>query len=109
MEIAASIQGSLICEPEVTCDFARVTGRTVSSKEVGGDFFDAHVSPDAVTVIVADVSGKGISAALLASDPRNVLRADLHRYQPRGSDRVDTSISVRSWSRTEGHNADGGP
>ncbi len=67
MEIAASIQRSLICEPEVTCDFARVTGRTVSSKEVGGDFFDAHVSPDAVTVIVADVSGKGISAALLAS------------------------------------------
>jgi sigma-B regulation protein RsbU (phosphoserine phosphatase) len=67
MEIAASIQRSLISETEVNCDFARVSGRTMQCKEVGGDFFDVQVSADAVTVIVADVSGKGISAALLAS------------------------------------------
>jgi serine phosphatase RsbU (regulator of sigma subunit)/pSer/pThr/pTyr-binding forkhead associated (FHA) protein len=67
MEIAASIQRSLISESEVQCDFARVRGRSIPCKEVGGDFFDVFVGPDAVTVIVADVSGKGISAALLAS------------------------------------------
>ena len=67
MEIAASIQRSLSSESEVQCGFARVRGRTISCKEVGGDFFDILVSPQAVTVIVADVSGKGISAALLAS------------------------------------------
>ena len=67
MEIAASIQRSLISEHEVQCDFARVNGRSLPCKEVGGDFFDVHVSADAVTVIVADVSGKGISAAVLAS------------------------------------------
>jgi serine phosphatase RsbU (regulator of sigma subunit)/pSer/pThr/pTyr-binding forkhead associated (FHA) protein len=67
MEIASAIQRSLIAEPEVQCDFARVSGRSIPCREVGGDFFDVCVSPGGVTVIVADVSGKGISAALLAS------------------------------------------
>lgn len=67
MEIAASIQRSLISESEMACDFARVSGRSIPCKEVGGDFFDAFISPDAATIVVADVSGKGVSAALLAS------------------------------------------
>lgn len=66
LEIAARIQRSLSSEAEVLCDLARVAGRTLPCKEVGGDFFDVQVSPEAVTVIVGDVSGKGISAALLA-------------------------------------------
>src|SRR5262249_47054331 len=44
-----------------------VNGRSIPCREVGGDFFDVCVSPEAVTVIVADVSGKGVSAAVLAS------------------------------------------
>lgn len=35
--------------------------------EVGGDFFDFHERPDGVSWLVADVSGKGISAALVVS------------------------------------------
>jgi phosphoserine phosphatase RsbU/P len=67
MEIAASIQRSLISESEMACDFARISGRSIPCKEVGGDFFDAFITPGAATIVVADVSGKGISAALLAS------------------------------------------
>jgi serine phosphatase RsbU (regulator of sigma subunit)/pSer/pThr/pTyr-binding forkhead associated (FHA) protein len=67
MEIAASIQRSLIAEPEVRCEFARVRGRTIPCRKVGGDVFEVLVSPQAVTAMVADVSGKGIGAALLAS------------------------------------------
>ena len=67
MEIAASIQRSLTSEAEFQSDFALVRGRSIPCREVGGDFFDVHVGPEAVTVIVVDVSGKGISAALLAS------------------------------------------
>ena len=67
MEIAASIQRRLISETEVNCDFARVRGQSIPCKEVGGDFFDVHRTDNAVTVILADVSGKGVSAALLAS------------------------------------------
>jgi len=82
MEIAASIQRSLICEPEVRCDFARVNGRSLPCKEVGGDFFDAHVSLDAVTVIVADISGKGISAALMASVIHGMFYAQISTGTP---------------------------
>lgn len=67
MEIAASIQRSLTSEAEFQSDFALVRGRSVQCREVGGDFFDVHVGTEAVTAIVVDVSGKGISAALLAS------------------------------------------
>jgi phosphoserine phosphatase RsbU/P len=82
MEIAASIQRSLICEPEVQCDFARVSGRSVPCKEVGGDFFDVHVSSNAVTVIVADISGKGISAALMASVIHGMFYAQISTGTP---------------------------
>ncbi len=67
MEIAASIQRSLVSMPAAGSDFARVFAETIPCREVGGDFFDVDVTPDMITVIVADVSGKGISAALLAS------------------------------------------
>lgn len=93
MEIAASIQRSLISENEVQCDFARVKGRSLPCKEVGGDFFDVHVSPDAVTVIVADVSGKGISAALLASVIHGMFYAQLSS----GTDLVEIVASVNKF------------
>lgn len=67
MAIAASIQRSLISRSEVTCEIGWAKGHSIPCKEIGGDFFDIHVSPEALTAIVVDVSGKGISAALLAS------------------------------------------
>jgi serine phosphatase RsbU (regulator of sigma subunit) len=66
LEIAASIQRSLISESKMQCDFAWINGRSIPCMEIGGDFFDAFSTPQATTIVVADVSGKGISAALLA-------------------------------------------
>lgn len=93
MEIAATIQRSLISESNVQSDFARVNGRSIPCKEVGGDFFDVHVSADAVTVIVADVSGKGISAALLASMIHGMFYAQLSS----GTDVVETVASINKF------------
>ena len=67
MAIAASIQRSLIARSEVTSNIGWAKGHSTPCREIGGDFFNIHVSPDALTAIVVDVSGKGISAALLAS------------------------------------------
>ncbi|HEY3768834.1 MAG TPA: SpoIIE family protein phosphatase [Candidatus Angelobacter sp.] len=67
MEIAASIQRSLVSTSEAGSDFARVVAQSEPCREVGGDFFDVDIAENTVTVIVADVSGKGVSAALLAS------------------------------------------
>ncbi len=67
LTIAASIQQRLmeVKIPEVP--FARLRGKNLSCKEIGGDFFDAVNTKEGLAVVLADVSGKGVSAALLAS------------------------------------------
>jgi len=46
----------------------RAVGSSIASRQVGGDYFDVRqVSPDSYACIIADVSGKGVSAALLAA------------------------------------------
>src|SRR5262245_35826386 len=100
MDIAASIQRSLIGESEIQCDFARATGRSIPCQEVGGDFFDVCVLPDALTAIVVDVSGKGISAALLAS----IIHGMFHAQISSGTRLLDAVIAVNKFlcSRVRG-------
>jgi len=90
MEIAASIQRSLISGTVMENDFVRVNACSIPCREVGGDFYDVHVMPDVLTVIVADVSGKGISAALLAS----VIHGMFYAQMTSGSTLVDAVASV---------------
>lgn len=67
LQIASSIQQSLMEVKIPAVPFATVKARSIACKDVGGDFFDVISVPGSLTVIVADVSGKGVSAALLAS------------------------------------------
>src|SRR2546426_1559432 len=67
LAIAASIQQRLMAVTIPEVPFARLSGRNLSCKEIGGDFFDAVNTEDGLAVVLADVSGKGVSAALLAS------------------------------------------
>jgi len=71
MEIAASIQQSIIPRELPFFSYANLTARTVQSTDVGGDFYDViplgNYGDGGFVAIVADVSGKGIPAALLAS------------------------------------------
>jgi phosphoserine phosphatase RsbU/P len=67
LSIAASIQQGLMAVTIPEVPFARLSGRNLSCKEIGGDFFDAVSTPHGLAVVLADVSGKGVSAALLAS------------------------------------------
>jgi sigma-B regulation protein RsbU (phosphoserine phosphatase) len=90
MEIAASIQRSLISASKVETDFVRINACSIPCREVGGDFYDVHVAPDSVTVIVADVSGKGISAALLAS----VIHGMFYAQMTSGTRLVDAVASI---------------
>jgi len=67
LSIAASIQQRLMAVTIPEVPFARLNGRNLSCKEIGGDFFDAVNTPEGLAVVLCDVSGKGVSAALLAS------------------------------------------
>ncbi|PYX90493.1 MAG: serine/threonine protein phosphatase [Acidobacteria bacterium] len=82
LAIASSIQRGLmeVHIPEVP--FARMSGRNLSCKEIGGDFFDAVSSHDQFAVVVADVCGKGVSAALLASTLQGMVYSHLLAGSP---------------------------
>jgi serine phosphatase RsbU (regulator of sigma subunit) len=67
LAIASSIQQSMMEVKIPSVPFAEVEARNISCKEIGGDFYDVIRLDDCVAVVVADVSGKGVSAALLAS------------------------------------------
>src|SRR5205823_3582696 len=82
LSIASSMQQSLmeVHIPEVP--FARMSGRNLSCKEIGGDFFDATSTEDHFAVVVADVCGKGVSAALLASTLQGMVYSHLVAQMP---------------------------
>src|SRR5205823_33388 len=77
LAIAASIQQGLMAVTIPEVPFARLSGRNLSCKEIGGDFFDAVNTEDGLTVVLADVSGKGVSAALLASTLQGMIYSHL--------------------------------
>jgi len=82
LAIAASIQQRLMAVTIPEVPFARLSGRNLSCKEIGGDFFDAVNTEDGLTVVLADVSGKGVSAALLASTLQGMIYSQLIARMP---------------------------
>jgi phosphoserine phosphatase RsbU/P len=82
LSIAASIQQRLMAVTIPEVPFARLMGRNLSCKEIGGDFFDAVKTDEGLTVVLADVSGKGVSAALLASTLQGMIYSQLTAGMP---------------------------
>ena len=82
LDVAAKIQSNLMTAKLPSVSFATVAARSVPCREIGGDFFLAIANEDALTVAVADISGKGISAAILASTMQGMLYAQLHSRLP---------------------------
>jgi phosphoserine phosphatase RsbU/P len=75
--IAASIQQRLMQVKIPEVPFARLRGKNLSCKEIGGDFYDAVHTKEGLSVVLADVSGKGVSAALLASTLQGMIYSHL--------------------------------
>jgi serine phosphatase RsbU (regulator of sigma subunit) len=68
LRLARSIQQSLLPRALPVEGWLLAAGSSVPSRAVGGDYFDVtEVSPDCWSAVVADVSGKGVGSALLAS------------------------------------------
>jgi sigma-B regulation protein RsbU (phosphoserine phosphatase) len=82
LSIAASIQQRLMAVTIPEVPFAKLTGRNLSCKEIGGDFFDAVNTDQGLTIVLADVSGKGVSAALLASTLQGMIYSQLTAGMP---------------------------
>ena len=76
LEIAKQIQRSLLPKTIPSLPGMNLAGFCQSAHQVGGDFYDVlKVRDDAVLMVIADVMGKGVPAAMFAAVLRSLLRA----------------------------------
>jgi phosphoserine phosphatase RsbU/P len=73
-------------ELEAVCRPARV---------VSGDYYDfVRITPTHLAIALADISGKGISAALLMASLQAALRSDVLRYRDGQPDHVSSQLNT---------------
>ena len=97
LEIAAEIQHMLLPRTFPELPHTRIFGVSTASREVGGDYFDViPVEGDGVLVAIADVMGKGMPAALLATILRAAIRARLHLAALPGLLLTETNRQIKS-------------
>jgi serine phosphatase RsbU (regulator of sigma subunit) len=78
LEIGRRIQVELLPRGPFLGPFAEVGGISIPAREVGGDFFNYFpLREDEVAILVGDVSGKGVGAALLMASLQATIRARL--------------------------------
>ena len=78
LALAGNVQRSLIPQTAPKIEGLDIAGRSVSCEEVGGDYFDFLSGPEHSTeklqVVIGDVSGHGVDAALLMTSARAFIR-----------------------------------
>ena len=78
LELSRRIQTEMLPRGSLRFGAAEISGVSIPAREVGGDFFNYFVLPDGrLALLVGDVSGKGVSAALLMANIQATLRARL--------------------------------
>ena len=82
LSVATSIQlGAL---PQCIYDDKNVNIRTFikSAKEIGGDFYDYfYLDDNRLAIVISDVSGKGIPAALFMMKSKELIKATIRSYE----------------------------
>ena len=78
LELSRLIQTEMLPRAPLRLGAAEIKGISIPAREVGGDFFNYFALPDGrLALLVGDVSGKGVSAALLMANVQATLRARL--------------------------------
>ncbi len=82
ISLAMEVQQNLLPAGDFTANHFEISGTVLYCDETGGDFFDIielDHAKEKVCVVVGDVVGHGISAALLMTTARALLRSSLHQ------------------------------
>lgn len=78
LELCRQIQVDMLPHGPLRVGLAEVAGVSIPAREVGGDFFNYFALADGrVALLVGDVSGKGVGAAILMANVQATLRARL--------------------------------
>jgi serine phosphatase RsbU (regulator of sigma subunit) len=96
LELCRQIQNEMLPHGPLRTGLAEVTGVSIPAREVGGDFFNYFPLPDGrLALLVGDVSGKGVGAALLMANIQATLRTRLEMASDLAAvaDAVDRDIA----------------
>jgi serine phosphatase RsbU (regulator of sigma subunit) len=93
MRLARRVQRDLQPKPDsISADFV-FAASTVSAGEVGGDFYDIfEASAGKTAIVLGDVSGKGVSAALLVSVLQGAIRSSTSAQHEFACERINQML-----------------
>ena len=78
LELGRQIQNDMLPHAPLKLGLTEIKGVSVPAREVGGDFFNYFVLANGqIALLVGDVSGKGVGAALLMANVQASLRTRL--------------------------------
>jgi len=103
IKIAAHVQRSILPTAPPSISGLDIAGVSTAAREVGGDFFDyVRLGDESLGAAIGDVSGKGLAAALLTLQSRNVIH-DFARNKLSPADvlRKANSMIYDDYSRAE--------
>jgi len=82
LRIAGDIQRGLLPQTDPVIEGLDISGISMPAVNVGGDFFDYINTPEnKLCVVIGDVAGKGIPAALLMAMTRSMVRSSLQQSE----------------------------
>jgi sigma-B regulation protein RsbU (phosphoserine phosphatase) len=101
LEMAREMQKMLLPSTLPNDDKLQVAASYHPHQEIGGDFYDViRVSDDEFYICIADVSGKGISAAILMASFQTSLRSNVQKGRALKDIMID--LNNRVWSNAQG-------
>ena len=78
LELAEEVQKSLLPQKNLRINGLDIAGKSIACEEIGGDYFDyllgEEYSDRPFSVVVGDITGHGVDAALLMTSARAFLR-----------------------------------
>lgn len=100
LSVAARIHAGLMPVQLPGMRYATLQARMIPCREIGGDFYDAIALPDALGLVIADVSGKGVPASIVAATLQGIIHAQMLTGQ--GLDKIAALVNRFLCARSVG-------
>lgn len=83
LKLAINVQEKLMPQTSIQFGDYQITGLSLPVKETGGDFFDViKINDSKLILLIGDVSGKGLPAALFMSMMIGIVRIKINKNSP---------------------------
>lgn len=97
LQLAKRVQCDLQPKPQSVSPHLKFAARALAADHVGGDFYDVFEAESGkVAVVLGDVSGKGVPAALLGSVLHGAIRSSTARQHEFACERINRMLCERT-------------